>query len=56
MTFGVHGNVGLDYTFENAPINVSIDWMPTVLLGSGYSTGFSAGYGALSLRYVLGRR
>ena len=54
-TLGLHGNIGLDYTFANAPINLSVDWVPTFLIGDGYSTGFGAGYGAFSVRYILNR-
>lgn len=55
-SIGLLGNLGLDYVFPNAPINLSIDWVPTILLGRGYSSGFGAGYGALSVRYVLAGR
>lgn len=55
VSFGILGNAGLDYTFENLPINLSVDWMPRVFLGSGFNTGFGYGYGALSVRYILGR-
>lgn len=53
--FGIMGNLGLDYKFENAPINLSLDWVPLFFIGSGdyvYS-GFQGSYGALSVRYVL---
>ncbi|HKK80026.1 MAG TPA: hypothetical protein VJ933_10370 [Phaeodactylibacter sp.] len=53
LTFGVQGYVGLDYAFEDAPVNLSLDWVPTILLGNGYVSGFGAGYGALSIRYIL---
>ena len=46
----LHG--GLDYKIENMPLNVSLDWMPIYSL-SDYNTGFYAGYGAVSVRYVL---
>jgi hypothetical protein len=52
-TFGILGVGGLDYKFKNAPINISADWMPAFFIGTGYTTGFGAGYGALSVRYVL---
>lgn len=50
---GIMGNLGLDYKFANAPINVSADWMPTFFIGNGYLTGFGGGYGALAVRYTL---
>lgn len=49
----VHGTIGLDYSFANAPVNLSLDWKPTFSL-IGYDNGFGAGFGALSVRYILG--
>ena len=49
----VHGALGLDYRFATAPVNLSLDWKPTIAL-TGYGNGFGAGYGALSVRYILG--
>lgn len=51
-SFGILGVLGLDYKFESAPINLSVDWMPTIFV-NGYGSGFGGGYGALSVRYVL---
>ena len=51
--FAINGALGLDYKFAEAPINLSVDWLPTVLL-SGYGSGFAGGYGALAARYTLG--
>jgi len=50
-TFGVVGALGLDYKFANAPINLSIDWLPTFAFGGG--AGFSASAGGLALRYAF---
>ena len=50
---GINGALGLDYKFANAPINLSVDWLPTIYVGSGYLTGFGGGLGALSVRYTL---
>jgi hypothetical protein len=57
---GVSGVIGLDYSFDEIPLNVSVDWAPTiVVLSSWDSIGtfnrFRGGYGALSARYILGR-
>lgn len=52
-TFGVQGYLGLEYTFDDLPLSVSADWVPTVFLGRGINTGFGAGYGALAVRYIL---
>lgn len=51
---GVNATLGLDYSFEEIPLNVSVDWMPGVYL-SGYYRGPSFGLGALSVRYILGQ-
>lgn len=53
LSFGIQGNVGLDYAFSNVPVNLSLDWVPTLYI-NGYISGFGAGYGALSVRYILG--
>jgi len=43
--------VGLEYTFDNIPLNLSIDLMPSVnLVGS---TGWGGLYGGVSVRYVF---
>lgn len=52
--FGVQAYGGVEYTFEDVPVSVSADWVPTVLF-NGFYSGFSAGYGALSVRYVISR-
>ncbi len=48
--FGIMGALGLDYKFDDLPINVSVDWLPTFAL-SGY--GFGAYNGGIAVRYVL---
>jgi hypothetical protein len=52
LAIGIQGNLGLDYKFADLPINVSLDWVPTFYI-NGFYNGFGAGYGALSVRYVL---
>ena len=54
-SFGLLAVGGLNYTFPDSPINLSIDWMPRIYLGNGYETGLGFGYGAISARYVLSR-
>lgn len=51
-SFSILGNLGLDYKFASAPVNLSVDWVPTFFL-NGYGDGFAGGYGALSVRYTL---
>ncbi len=48
---GVDGIIGLDYKFQKMPINVSVDWQPSVtLLGNA---GFTPAYGGLAVRYTF---
>jgi len=53
LSFGLHGIIGLDYSFDNIPLNLSVDWIPTVVIGGEFLTGFGGSYGALSVRYIL---
>lgn len=48
---GVDGIIGLEYTFEEIPLNLSLDLLPAVNL-IGY-TGWGGINGALSIRYVF---
>ena len=48
---GVDGILGLEYNFEEVPINLSIDWKPELNF-YGYE-GFWADGGALSIRYIF---
>lgn len=52
VSLGLSAMAGLDYKFENAPVNLSVDWIPTIFIG-GYTKGFGGGYGALAIRYTL---
>lgn len=56
-SLGLQGYLGLSYTFEELPLNLSIDWVPTVFINGlvGYGSGFGAGYGSLAIRYVLSK-
>lgn len=51
-SFGIQGYIGLNYTFENIPLNLSADWTPTIFINS-YLGGFRGGYGAVAARFVL---
>ena len=51
-TFGLQGYLGLDYTFANAPVSITADWVPTFFF-SGFLNGFGGGYGSLGIRYIL---
>jgi len=48
---GVDGILGLEYSFREIPINMSIDWKPTLNL-LGY-TGLWTDGGAFSIRYIF---
>jgi len=47
----VDGVLGLDYKISGAPINVSIDWQPSLnLIGHTY---FEGGWGGLGVRFTF---
>lgn len=50
-TIGIDGVLGLDYKFKKAPINLSLDWQPSIEFGD--FEGFSAGWGGLAVRYTI---
>ncbi len=54
--FGIQGYLGLEYTFPDAPINLSLDWVPTLFLGGTLNVDtFGGGFGGIGVRYVLSR-
>ncbi len=54
VTPGIQGYLGLEYTFEDKPINLTLDWIPSLFL-SGHISGLRGGYLAIGVRYVLSR-
>ncbi|MBT3301550.1 MAG: hypothetical protein HOD63_12595 [Bacteroidetes bacterium] len=48
---GVDGILGIEYNFEEIPINLSLDWKPALNI-IGYF-GFWGDGGALSIRYIF---
>ena len=54
IILGLQGYLGLSYTFDSTPINLSIDWVPGFYFGDA-GGGFGGDYGALAVRYVLGK-
>ncbi len=53
LNVGIMGEIGLDYKFAGLPLNLSVDWVPTFVIGRGAYDGFRADAGALSARYTL---
>jgi len=49
--FGVDGVIGLDYKLKDIPIDVSVDWQPSVTLVG--SAGFSPVFGGVGIRYTF---
>jgi hypothetical protein len=49
---GVNLNIGLDYRFDEFPINVSADWAPGLNLVGGFRPSWAVG--GLAVRYILG--
>lgn len=53
LLFGASGEIGLEYQFSGAPLSLSLDWRPTLVIVE--KTAFrSDGFG-LNFRYVFGR-
>ena len=49
--FGIDGVLGLDYKFNGAPINISLDWQPSFEFGD--YLGFTGSWGGLGIRYTF---
>lgn len=51
MVLGIDGQIGLEYTFNEIPLNLAIDWKPAFnIVGI---TNFWVGDAALSVRYTF---
>jgi hypothetical protein len=50
-SIGLDGVLGLDYKFNHAPVNLSIDWQPSFEFANGH--GFSGSWGGLGIRYTF---
>ena len=48
---GVDGVLGLDYKFNGAPINISLDWQPSFEFGD--NRGFVGSWGGLGIRFTF---
>ena len=51
LSLGLDGIIGIEYNFVEAPINLSLDWKPTINF-AGYN-GFYGDNGSLSVRYIF---
>lgn len=51
VVLGIDGVLGLDYKFNTAPINISLDWQPSFEFASGF--GFNGNWGGLGIRYTF---
>ena len=49
--FGIDGQIGLEYTINEIPLNLAIDWKPAINI-IGYS-GFWGDEIGLSVRYTI---
>ena len=49
---GINANIGLDYKFDEFPVNVSVDWAPGINIVGGFYPSWYVG--GLAVRYVLG--
>jgi|APDOM4702015248_1054824.scaffolds.fasta_scaffold380670_1 hypothetical protein len=50
---GIDGVLGVDYKFNNMPLNLALDWQPSVEVGVSTLNGFVGSYGGLAIRYTL---
>ncbi len=49
---GIDGVIGLDYKINNTPINISLDYQPSIQLTNYYGDRFSS-WGGFAIRYTL---
>lgn len=54
-SLGLQAYVGLDYTLDEYPVQLTVDWIPTIFIGDTNLSAFGAGYGSLGIRYILQR-
>lgn len=52
---GLQGYLGVEYTFEDVPICISVDWVPTIFLNNTFINTFGGGYGNVAVRYILNK-
>ena len=49
---GLDGVLGLDYKINKAPINLSLDWQPSVSFGRGYADA-DVHFGGIAVRFTF---
>lgn len=49
---GIDGVIGLDYKINNAPINLSLDYQPSIQLTDFYGDRFTS-WGGVAIRYTF---
>lgn len=52
-SFGVDGVLGLDFKVPSAPLDLSLDWQPSIEFGNDFGNGFSGGWGGFAIRYTF---
>ena len=50
---GVDGVIGLDYKFAKIPLNLSIDWQPSIDFGNERYKGFIGDFAGVAARYTF---
>ena len=50
---GVSGYLGVQYTVDHTPLELTLDWAPTLNLGNTLLDSFDGAYVALGVRYIL---
>ena len=51
VAIGVDGVIGLDYKVPSAPINLSLDFQPSIEFGD--YNGYGGSWGGIAIRYVI---
>ncbi|MEO6330338.1 MAG: hypothetical protein ABIO55_15495 [Ginsengibacter sp.] len=49
---GIDGVIGLDYKFSDAPINLSVDYQPSIQLTDYYGDRYTS-WGGIAIRYTF---
>lgn len=50
---GINGYLGLEYAFTAVPIVLTLDWVPSIILGNAFRGGFRGEHSGLGVRYIL---